>query len=181
MFSTRLLFSSVSLAFAILSSATPLTAQVEVVIDDTDVQRAAQAPDEITEFGCSGIMHKVLASKSSLLELFGRPPNPRRKIKPGTSTSVSGTRTRANALTELNGLYATGSHITLQPPRSTYKEGEKRRRSISGMNRKIQISPVSTTNLTRLSEYLSSNSPRVMNFSRSSAASNRNSWISIAG
>ena len=41
MLSTRLLFSSVLLAFAVLSSTTPLTVQVEVVLDDAEVRVAA--------------------------------------------------------------------------------------------------------------------------------------------
>ena len=54
MFPTRILLSTVVLAFAVLTSANPLTVQVEVVLDDvkTGLIHAGHADDVTTTIAC---------------------------------------------------------------------------------------------------------------------------------
>ena len=54
MFPTRILLSTVILAFAVLTSASPLTIQVEVVLDDvkTGLTHAGHANDVTTALPC---------------------------------------------------------------------------------------------------------------------------------
>ena len=57
MFSTRALLPTVVLAFAILTSASPLTVQVEVILDDvkTDLTYPHHTDDKKTTFHCDGL------------------------------------------------------------------------------------------------------------------------------